>query len=166
MSDERNWLFRQYKEILRRLDPDGFVFENVTGLLNMQGGKIFEMVRSELQTEARTLDVWKLQAEQYGIPQRRTRVVIAGVRRGERPSAPEVLTEMPSEANLFRQLPRAISAEEALSDLPPLRSGEDGSTLDYLWAPKSAYQEFMRGLLTPTAYIERLTRESLVVLSA
>src|SRR5439155_20527282 len=49
MDDARNWLFRQYKAVIERLRPDGFLFENVPGLLNMEGGKVFEMILQQLR---------------------------------------------------------------------------------------------------------------------
>lgn len=158
MADERNWLFKEYKEILKKVDPDFFVFENVTGLLNMNGGKVFEMLRSALEKQARTIETWKLRAEEYAVPQRRTRVVIAGARRGAPPSAPRPLTKMNSDApNLLAEIPGAVSVETALSDLPPLRPGEDGSSHDYLSAPRNPYQMLMRGLIKPEAYLEHFT---------
>ena len=78
MDDERNWLFRQYKNVLQEIRPSGFVFENVTGLLNMQGGRVFELVRQELLKETDFLSTWKLKTEEYGIPQRRTRIILVG----------------------------------------------------------------------------------------
>ncbi len=90
---------------------------------------MFEMVRRELLDEAKCLSAWKLKAEEYGIPQRRTRVILVG---GSKPlSPPPPITQLDAQATLFGVLPPAITVSDALSDLPPLAPGEDGSTKDY-----------------------------------
>ncbi|HEY0262889.1 MAG TPA: Alw26I/Eco31I/Esp3I family type II restriction adenine-specific DNA-methyltransferase [Granulicella sp.] len=157
MDDERNWLFRQYKKILRKVKPTAFVFENVTGLLNMERGKVFEMVRGELLTEAKSLSAWKLKAEEYGVPQRRTRVILVG---SSQPMlAPPPVTKLEAQVTLFSALSPAISVSEALSDLPLLAPGEDGSAKNYVSAPQSLYQQFMRGDISAGKYLATVAQE-------
>ncbi len=160
MDDERNWLFRQYKAVIDRLRPDGFLFENVTGLLNMEGGKVFEMILRELLGLRRfsTVRNWQLRSELYGVPQRRTRLVILGGREELLPSAaPPEVTRMPGrEQTLFDDVPLAVTVRQALSDLPPLEPGEDGSYKGYVSAPTHPYQELMRGVITPAQYLDAL----------
>jgi DNA (cytosine-5)-methyltransferase 1 len=155
MDDDRNWLFKQYKRVLQVVAPDGFVFENVTGLLNMEGGRVFEMVRSELLTEAKFVAGWKLRAEEYGVPQRRTRVILIGTA-FERLAPPPPVTQMGNEATLFGTLPSAVSVSEALSDLPPLSPGEDGSNYEYASEPRHPYQHFMRSRISAREYLDGL----------
>ena len=88
MDDERNHLFRDYRELVDALEPDGFVFENVTGLLNMQGGRVFRDVCSVLGASMSDIRVDVLKAEQYGVAQRRWRVVGVASRPGRCPGAP------------------------------------------------------------------------------
>lgn len=156
MDDERNWLFRQYKNVLQKIKPTAFIFENVTGLLNMDGGRVFEMVRSELLREAKSLSSWKLKAEEYGIPQRRTRVILVGSSKPMSPPPP--VTQLDdAQASIFGVLPPAVTVSDALSDLPPLAPGEDGSTKDYLCEPCHPYQQFIRGFISAEAYLATLT---------
>ena len=51
MGDERNRLFYRYKDVLVALKPDVYIFEKLTGLMNMDGGAVFETVRRELSIE-------------------------------------------------------------------------------------------------------------------
>ena len=154
MDDDRNWLFRQYKGMLESLQPDGFVFENVTGLLNMEGGRVFDMIRGQLRTQAKHLHVWKLRAEEYAVPQRRTRVVLVGDNVGANlDSQPEPVTRLEVVPDLFDRRGPAITVGEAVSDLPPLEPGEDGSSMNYLGPPSNPYQELMRGTLDPAGYL-------------
>lgn len=157
MDDDRNWLFKRYNELVELVHPDAFVFENVPGLMNMEGGRVFEMVRRELEANVRRLSVWKLRAEEYGVPQRRTRVVLVGETREvswARP--PQQVTQLGAESDLFGALPQAVTVGEALSDLPPVKAGEDGSAMNYLHEPMNPYQRLMRGCLTADEYLQLL----------
>jgi DNA (cytosine-5)-methyltransferase 1 len=51
-----------------------------------------------------------------------------------------------------------VSVKEALSDLPPLDAGEDGSNNQYVTEPTSDYQLLMRGVITAEDYIGRIKR--------
>jgi DNA (cytosine-5)-methyltransferase 1 len=159
MDDERNQLFQSYREMLERLRPDLFVFENVTGLLNMEGGRVFEVVKSALTLPGYQVAAWKLRAENYGVPQRRTRVFIVGFSKAYSNSInpPVPITDFGGDHNLFDRLTPAVTAEQALGDLPPLRPGEDGSTKAYLNPPSNWYQELMRGVSRAEQYIRLMT---------
>ncbi len=165
MRDERNKLFYEYKKMLLALKPDGFLFENVPGLLNMQGGEVFRMIQKELSSCTETLISWKLNAEEYGIPQRRTRVFLVGCNTNQLSvTSPQSVTQLYQEDVLFEELPRAISVEEALSDLPALEPGENGSQKCYLSVPTNPYQAFVRGHISADKYLEQLTTKSSMVL--
>lgn len=160
MDDERNWLFKQYKKMLEELKPDGFVFENVTGLLNMEGGKVFELVKQELSSAVDKVIGWKLSSENYGIPQRRARVILIGSNYDDLcEEPPEVITKLEGNASLFGTLPITPSVTDALSDLPPLEPSEDGSAKGYKSNPRTLYQEFVRGKITAENYIQKVRKQ-------
>ena len=157
-SDERNWLFEQYRSILEKVKPDGFIFENVTGIISMEGGQFFKMIKNDLEKTIERIAVWKLQAEEYGVPQRRTRIIIVGDNTGKANlSPPEKITRFGKPSDLFSDLPLVMGVENALSDLPPLKHNEDGSQKQYLCEPKNIYQELMRSTITVEEYIDSLT---------
>ena len=154
LDDERNHLFNDFKALVETIKPDGFVFENVTGLLNMDGGAVFDMIRKELQILDNPLVPWILNAEQFAVPQRRTRLVLMSLpKRWKAVAPPPQITSMEQEMTLFGQTAKAISVKDALSDLPPLHHGEDGSYGDYTSAPQNPYQSFMRGVLSVEEYL-------------
>jgi len=162
MGDKRNWLFVKYKEFIEAVNPDGFLFENVPGLLNMERGRVFEMIQSELSSICKSLYIWKLNSEEYGIPQRRKRVVIIGDVRGDlviSPPAP-ITTLNTKQPELFSALPIATSVEEAISDLPPLEAGEDGSGKNYVFRANSKYQKFMRSIIEVDEFIDSIKRST------
>jgi DNA (cytosine-5)-methyltransferase 1 len=138
MEDPRNHLVWDYVRFLERVRPDGFVFENVTGLLNMQRGNVFTAVKEAFSSVMPSLHGAVLSADDYAIPQRRKRVILVG-RRDEastRWAPPPTLTSTSPEApTLFRSVQRAVSVEEALWDLPPLAPGEDGCHKGYISPP-------------------------------
>jgi DNA (cytosine-5)-methyltransferase 1 len=158
MDDERNHLFQQYTAMLRRLTPDYFVFENVTGILNMEGGRIFDMVMTTLAEAGYSLAYSTIRAEQHGIPQRRARVIILGTRNGvaEQPAWPQVITYMDGPATLFN-CPSPPSATDAIGDLPPLLHGKDGSSLDYIAEPSSSFQRYARGISNAEDYLREIS---------
>ena len=157
MSDQRNQLYQDYRDFLQAVRPTGFIFENVPGLLNMEGGQVFEMVKSALHSCGTSLDVWKLHAEDYAIPQRRLRVILVGHLTAHRtiPPPPRI-TGLAVRRTLFEQFAPAICVKDTLDDLPPLEPREDGSHLDYLCPPRNDYQRFMRDEINASTFLERM----------
>ncbi len=154
LDDKRNHLFNDFKALVETIKPDGFVFENVTGLLNMDGGAVFDMIRKELQIFDNPLVPWILNAEQFAVPQRRTRLVLLSVpKRWKAVAPPAQITSMEQEMTLFGQTTKAVSVRDALSDLPPLHHGEDGSYGDYISVPQHPYQSFMRSVISVEEYL-------------
>lgn len=159
IEDKRNLLFQEYKAMLEVLHPDAFIFENVTGITNMEGGKIFDAVKSELHKSAKTFYTWMLQTVNYGIPQRRTRVILIGLSREVDVSPPPPITYFGYQPRLFSNVSNAVSVFEALSDLPPLQSGEDGSSKNYISEPNNPYQLLMRSKISAADYTAMLTSQ-------
>lgn len=155
MEDPRNHLAWDYVRFLDRARPDGFVFENVTGLLNMEGGRVFAAVQEAFSSVMPTITPAVLSADQYAIPQRRKRVILVGTRTGQwldwHPPAP-VTSLRPVDA-LFTDLPRAVSVQDALDDLPVLSPSQDGRSLPYRSAPRTPFQAFMRGNMSAAEYL-------------
>ena len=146
MDDNRNLLFEAYRDMLQKIKPAGFVFENVSGILNMEKGEVFKMIKEELSSVGYDVKHWVLQSENFGVPQKRKRVFIIGIRKGETfPNEPTTIT-----------LDNHISTQEAISDLPPLEAGQDGTSFDYLTQPNTLYQSLMRNKITVEEYLLEL----------
>jgi DNA (cytosine-5)-methyltransferase 1 len=152
MEDERNHLFRNYREFLDATKPDGFVFENVSGLLNMEGGRVFQLVRDTLRGAVNQFELWSLHSEQYAVPQRRHRLFLVGWNGSSRPVAPAARCRDPR-ADGPSPLASWVTTAEAIDDLPALSPGEDGTNLDYRHAPEGPYQMLMRGLIDASGYL-------------
>lgn len=79
-KDERGMLFFEMVKILRERHPRFFIAENVKGLLSANKGKAFPMIIEEFENASYKVVHKLLNAEEYGVPQRRQRVVIVGFR--------------------------------------------------------------------------------------
>ena len=148
MEDERNHLFKSYKKILDVIKPTAFVFENVSGLLNMEGGAVFQLITRTLSKTTDELKVLKLKAEEFGVPQKRTRVVIIGHNKDYKINDLKPVSSA-----------RFVSCKESLDDLPPLNHGEDGSSKKYLRGPKTIFQKLMRGDISINKYLKFITSQ-------
>lgn len=86
LNDPRGKLVWQYLRILRGTLPKVFVFENVPGLLTIEGGTVFERFLDEVQKTSKgssySVKKYVLEAARYGVPQFRTRVIVVGVLNG------------------------------------------------------------------------------------
>lgn len=160
MNDQRNLLFHRYKAFLAKIKPTWFIFENVLGLLNMSKGKVFEMIKQELEATTSSIVTWKLQAECYGVPQRRTRVLIVGSMNGA--IDPPAIITAEQKRDIFEDSAQIVTVGDALSDLPPLTSGEDGSSREYCSEPQNAYQLLMRSHISIEDYLCKLRRDKSV----
>jgi len=154
MDDPRNHLAWDYVRFLERAKPDGFVFENVTGLLNMEGGRVFAAVQEAFSAVMPSI----VPAESYAIPQRRKRVILVGKKsaRSKLWVPPQPITALrPSTSH---PLAHAVSVQDALDDLPALRPAGDGRRLPYRTAALTRYQALMRGQIAPEDYLGAFAR--------
>lgn len=157
LDDERNHLFGEFKALVEAIRPDGFVFENVTGLLSMNRGEVFKNIQRELQILDNPLSSWVLNAHLYGVPQRRKRLFLLSLPKKWKvtsPPAPPANTEI--EGSVFEATAKPVSVSQALSDLPALHPGEDGSGKPYLTPPATSYQRLMRGIISPLEFLSSL----------
>ena len=82
-DDDRRELVSEFGRLVREVAPRSFVMENVPGVLSPGARDIISQFRSEMEEgEYDVADPWVLDAADFGVPQRRRRVFIVGVRRG------------------------------------------------------------------------------------
>lgn len=78
--DDRANLYKQMARIVKDKQPKAFIAENVKGLLTLHNGKIFNKVYKAFEDAGYTLSYKLLNAADYGVPQKRERIVIVGIR--------------------------------------------------------------------------------------
>ncbi len=85
LASQRGRLYQAMIRFADAYDPEIIVGENVPGLENIDGGRILEKIREDVSHAGNRggygVEVWKLFAPDYGVPQNRTRLIIVGVRK-------------------------------------------------------------------------------------
>lgn len=88
-ADTRGTLFFEIERILRDKQPDAFLLENVKRLVSHDQGRTFKVMLNRLK-ELGYYTHWKvLNALDYGLPQKRERVIIVGCKNNVPFSFPE-----------------------------------------------------------------------------
>lgn len=131
IDDPRNYLFKHYFNVVRTVRPKVFVMENVKGMLTMQGGRIFEEIcrtfsdKDLLDGTPYHLFHRVVKATDFGIPQKRERLVIIGVQSAE--VDVEKVWEKTKE-DVIRDYPtffNSVTVRDAIGNLPQVTaSGE------------------------------------------
>lgn len=82
LDDSRNLLYRAMKEVVRRVQPQVVVAENVRGLQNIAKGQVLQRIIGEFEELGYELhEPYLVDAADYGVPQHRERLFIVGTRR-------------------------------------------------------------------------------------
>jgi len=88
---ERSGLFWEIARLIEETKTEWFILENVPGLLTSNKGKDFGVVIGTMADIGYSLAWRVLDAQHFGVPQRRRRVFILGRRTGDGLSSAEVL---------------------------------------------------------------------------
>lgn len=176
IADPRNRLYREFVELLGELRPRALFLENVPGMSQLARGEVRRQIEQDLSLFGEYSVVSGiLDAGDFGVPQRRPRLVFIGLRRGlgdpELPVGTGITSALAkgrggrlddgSTAEWRGVLDdpgdaRAVTAEQALSDL--IEAGDH-----YTSAPGSAYQRLAReGSNAPQDHAPSRIREDTV----
>ena len=79
--DERNDLVLKYGKLIDELYPKYFVMENVTGIAGKRGKTILQQLSENVEKIGYYIHINLLDAQDYGVPQRRKRYIIVGERK-------------------------------------------------------------------------------------
>lgn len=96
-NDDRANLYKQIVRFLQIKRPKYFICENVKGLLTLQKGNIIKKITTEFKSVGYNVQYRLMKAVEFGIPQRRERVFIIGIR---------------NDIEYNYQFPKAINSEE------------------------------------------------------
>jgi DNA (cytosine-5)-methyltransferase 1 len=80
-EDSRNKLYLELLRVIKDKKPKYFLAENVKGLTTLSGGKILDIILNDFENAGYRVKYKVLDAADYGVPQRRHRVIIIGVRK-------------------------------------------------------------------------------------
>lgn len=114
-SDPRNYLYVQYANYLEKYNPKMFVFENVLGLKSAGKGVYLQNMERLFNKKGYSIHIFTVKAENFGVLQKRRRLIIVGWKQDFIPSLPNLesynagLTA--SIADLFEDLPKLQAGE-------------------------------------------------------
>lgn len=118
-NDPRGNIFFDIKEIIAAKQPEYFILENVRSIKSVNNGRLYEEIVSSLQSDLEyNLNVWTLNAADYGVPQTRRRVFFVGSRNHSIPesSPPEVDRSNRNYLTSWHALDRDVDRKYFLSD--------------------------------------------------
>jgi DNA (cytosine-5)-methyltransferase 1 len=172
-KDKKHTLYREYLRIVQKFSPAAFLMENVPGLLSatLRGQGTFELIVKDFDDAGYDLHAlggttasllfdprnFVLNAEEYGVPQARSRIFILGVRKGSG-LKPGVLPRTTASSGSH---PTVIAA---IGDLPKIRSRmskEFDSGLNWRTAIQTINSYALKGIDSELATSIR-TRSSLL----
>jgi len=73
IDDPRNYLYKSYVEVVRKVHPQFFVMENVKGMLS-----VAEQVKEDFRSIGYSVECHILNAKNFGVPQNRERLIYIG----------------------------------------------------------------------------------------
>ena len=77
-EDTRGTLFYEFARIVKESQPSVFIFENVKGLINHDGGNTFETIKATFDELGYKYFYQVMNSKDYGIPQHRERIFVIG----------------------------------------------------------------------------------------
>jgi len=159
-DDPRNSLFEQFANFVNFFRPRALVIENVVGLATHQNGSTIAQMQECFSTLGYQCDWRILNAANFGVPQRRERLIFIGIQKGGRLEFPQPTHSskgstighrdrsrlcLPQQEDLFTKaadMKPAVTVLDAIDDLPPIRSGEAAEKYDK--SPRTEYQKQRR----------------------
>lgn len=134
-ADDRNQLYKEFIRFIEVLQPKAIVLENVSGMKST--GSFVTEIEKDL-SKAGNMEVKSqlLFAPNYGVPQKRSRLLFVGVKGDPFDFDKIEKTHGPTTSQAY------VTIKEAIGDLPSLQPKE--TKTGYEVEPFSAYQKLMR----------------------
>ncbi|WP_298492958.1 DNA cytosine methyltransferase [uncultured Algibacter sp.] len=157
-QDDRNYMYKEFARFVEVLQPKVVVLENVSGMKSV--GSFVSDIETHLSKIGHMNVKSKLlYAPDYGVPQKRKRLIFIGIRDNVFDFRDIIKTHGPETENEY------VTIKDAIGDLPALKNKE--TKTKYNSEPSSDFQELMRlntnGRFTghtapnhPAATIERI----------
>lgn len=124
-NDYRNYLFEHYLSVVKKYQPQMFVFENVPGILSAapDGVLIIDKIREAFNSIGyailNDLKSAVVNAADFGVPQNRYRIVILGINKEKHPDYEELLESFYKEILPKQKVVEQVTVKNAIGDLPP-----------------------------------------------
>ncbi|MBT6143575.1 DNA cytosine methyltransferase, partial [bacterium] len=134
-NSESNNLGKTFLKFVKKIKPPVFLFENVEAMGSYDDGTFLKEILEQISGLNYEPYSIVLNAVDYGVPQNRNRIFVAGVRKDI-----NVDLTFPKEITAKKQL----TVREAIGDLPVVNNGACQSVIEYKPKRISAYSRKMR----------------------
>jgi len=132
-QDARDNLYQEYFSIVKELEPNIIVIENVKGILSKKdksGKKIIDTLISDFESIGYIFDYeghdekYRLvNSADFGVPQKRERVIIIGInKRWKNVIIPWIERTHKDPSENFKELKNHVNLFDAIGNLPPIQS--------------------------------------------
>ena len=140
-GDPRNHLLKSYIKALKTIQPKWFLMENVEGLLTSNKGTyLYEAAKAFIEL-GYFIRVEKIYSQEYGVPQRRKRVLVVGNNLGHQFKMPEPTIKVSGQ--IFRN--SDVTVSHAISSLP-YPTNDKNSLLNPISTPiRDDFDALLRG---------------------
>ena len=122
-DDYRNYLFESFVKVVEEFQPKAFVFENVPGMLSAEPGGIkvtrrvydaFKEIGYEI-SKPNELKNHVYVANDFGVPQKRRRLIIIGVKKEDKTNLVEIYKNID-----IQKTDKKTTVKDVLNDLPKI----------------------------------------------
>lgn len=112
VADPRNSLYLEMLDIVKRIQPEFIVMENVEGLRSMLNGKVEEKIIQDYKKIGYEINVTVLNAADYYTPQTRRRVIFIGNRIGAKNYHPKPMLEEKNYVSVGQAISKYLNIPE------------------------------------------------------
>ena len=149
-GDERNKLWNDYLDIVKRIKPKYFLIENVVGLLtSMNKSKnVVENMKNAFSKIGYNFKYKKIESQFLGVPQIRKRIFIFGALKD---------LEMPDYPDEF--VKKFITVKDAIKGMPRLKANDGDFETSFNIKNHSMYQKWLTKKITLAQFIKYLKYE-------
>lgn len=147
-DDDRNNLYLRFARFAEVFRPKVVVLENVVGLLTHRNGDTLNQLLDAFAAFGYRVDWRILNSASFGVPQKRERFILIASRENGPVVFPSPTHYFDGRVIGFRDrsryvlgdsaLPRAVTVDQAISDLPKLERGQEAKR--YIRRPANRYQ--------------------------
>lgn len=163
--DDRANLYKEMVKVLKAHKPKFFIAENVKGFMTLKKGSIYKRVCQEFEQTGYILSSKLINSANYGVPQKRERVFIVGVRKdlGKKYIFPNETHSMEDSEGLLPWVPLKEVIDSLIPDNPKYYFSEKA-----VQGMKNAKKNMKRGLwqdlngpcLTITSHLAKVSLNS------
>lgn len=181
-DDPRNTLFEEFASYVNFFRPRVLIMENVVGLATYEGGTTIERIVEVFEGLGYECEWRLLNASNFGVPQKRERLILMGWEKGIRLSFPPIThvggsrtigyanrarvhgagSDRPSSAVLpgfeATELIPSVTVRDAIDDLPIVHNGQ--TAVEYTKAPRTEFQKARRARSLDTLALHSSTMHS------